>query len=149
MKKKARPEQKGFTLIELLVAMSIALILMGIALVSYQGARKAARDGRRKTDLEQIRSALEMYRADYGAYKVANLISGDDLRSPDSSILYIKLPADPMPGLQYRYKSVSPGTNYSLCAALEKGGGATINCTGATDCDAARNTVCNYEVTNP
>jgi len=63
-----KEKKKGFTLIELLVAMTVASVLMGLALVSYQGARKSARDGKRKADLEQIRSALEMYRADKGEY---------------------------------------------------------------------------------
>lgn len=61
-------KKKGFTLIELLVAMTIVAVLMGLALVSFQGAKKTARDGKRKTDLEQLRSALEMYRADNGHY---------------------------------------------------------------------------------
>ena len=61
-------KQKGFTLIELLVAMTVAAVLMGLALVSYQSARKSARDAKRKSDLEQIRSALEMYRSDNGKY---------------------------------------------------------------------------------
>lgn len=61
-------KEKGFTLIELLVVMTIIAILAGLALVSYQGARKTARDGKRKADMETIRSALEMYRADNGEY---------------------------------------------------------------------------------
>lgn len=60
--------KRGFTLVELLVVIVIIGVLAGLALVSLQGARKLARDGKRKADLEQIRSALEMYRADNGQY---------------------------------------------------------------------------------
>jgi len=61
-------KKTGFTLIELLVSLTIMAIIMGLALVAFQGSRKTARDARRKTDLEEIRSALEMYRADKGQY---------------------------------------------------------------------------------
>lgn len=142
-----KKKKNGFTLIELLVAMSIALILMGIALVSYQGARKAARDGRRKVDLEQIRSALEMYRADLGNYPVPVGVpayySGIELVGTNG-ILYIKFPNDPLSGLQYCYRSTD-GKSYSLCAALEKSGAGASGC-AAGDCGDVN---CNYEVTNP
>jgi len=59
---------KGFTLVELLITMTVIGVLTSLALVSYQGSRKTARDAKRKADLEQIRSALEMYRTDNGAY---------------------------------------------------------------------------------
>jgi len=61
-------KRRGFTLIELMVVLTVIGVLMGLALVSHQGARKSARDGKRKADLEQIRSALEMYRADKEEY---------------------------------------------------------------------------------
>lgn len=52
---------RGFTLIELLVAISIVAILATIGLISYSGAQRSARDGKRKQDLQAIRSALELY----------------------------------------------------------------------------------------
>lgn len=139
-------KDRGFTLIELLVAMSIAMILMGIALVSYQGAREAARDGRRKTDLEQIRSALEMYRADCNQYPVAApaFYSGFTLTCAASGSTYITFPTDPLLATQkYCYKSAD-GKSYSLCAALEKSGSGAPGCT-SSDCGVD----CNYEVNNP
>ncbi len=66
MEKKKR--NKGFTLVELMVVMVIIGILAGLTLTAFVGSRKTARDGKRKADLEQIRSALEMYRADKGQY---------------------------------------------------------------------------------
>lgn len=58
----------GFTLIELLISVSIIAILISIAVVQYSSVNKRSRDGKRKADLEQIRTALEMYRADKGEY---------------------------------------------------------------------------------
>ncbi|MBI4067476.1 type II secretion system protein [Candidatus Gottesmanbacteria bacterium] len=61
----------GFTLIEILVAASIIALLSTIGFVSYQAAGRNARDAKRKADLEQIRSALELYKADNGTYPPA------------------------------------------------------------------------------
>ena len=58
----------GFTMIELLVAATILSILAAIGLVSFNSANVRARDGKRKADLEQARSALELYRSDVGYY---------------------------------------------------------------------------------
>ncbi len=52
---------KGFTLIELLVVIAIIGMLSGMVLVSMSGMREKARDARRKSDIAQIRKALELY----------------------------------------------------------------------------------------
>jgi prepilin-type N-terminal cleavage/methylation domain-containing protein len=59
---------KGFTLIELLVVISIIGLLSTVALTSLNGVRKKTRDARRLSDMEQIRTALEIYRNTYGYY---------------------------------------------------------------------------------
>lgn len=153
--KKVYPERsrRGFTLVELLVVMAIMGILAGIVAINYQGYMKSARDGRRKTDLEQIRSALEMFRADCGKYWTGTRFSGEQLLGtsgqgcPTDAVgnVYINLPADPLTTQKYYYISAS-GTSYSLCATLEKvTAPAPTNCPGTIDCGAT----CNYEVTNP
>ncbi len=60
--------KKGFTLIELLVVIAVIGILAGVVLASLNSARGKARDAKRKQDLTQLRSALEMYYNDYGSY---------------------------------------------------------------------------------
>lgn len=133
--------KRGFTLIELLVVVSLIGILMGILLVSYQGTRKSARDGRRKADLEQIRSALEMCRTDKGSYPVGTSISA--ITSFCSSYLP-SAPPDPLDPT-YIYKYSSDGVTYSLCAYLETGSGNA----GCGTCDAAGSVNCNHKVINP
>lgn len=81
------PSKKGFTLIEILVATTIIGIILSLSLVSLEGSKKASRDSQRKANLEQIRSALEMYKADKGYYPLQadpvwfNVIEGNDLVS--------------------------------------------------------------------
>ena len=65
-------KQKGFTLIELLVTIAIIAILSGIAIVSFSGQTAKARDARRKSDLENLRQAIEMYYEDNGKYPVSD-----------------------------------------------------------------------------
>lgn len=59
---------RGFTLIELLVVIAIIGILSGIVLVSLNSAKAKARDTTRKSDLNQIRTALMMYYNDHSTW---------------------------------------------------------------------------------
>ena len=128
----------GFTLIELLVTMTIIAMLLAISLISYQGARKSSRDGKRKADLEQIRSALEMYRTDVHRYPDA---LGTEIKTETQSYL-TTVPSDPLSDRKYSYAVTTNTNGYNLCAALEVGGGIVTNC-GSCTID------CNYKVTNP
>jgi len=60
--------KKGFTLIELLVVIAIIGLLSTIVMVSLNTARMKARDTKRKGELKQIATALEMYYDAYGRY---------------------------------------------------------------------------------
>ena len=58
--------KKGFTLIELLVVVAIIGLLASVVLASLNTARAKGRDAKRLADLEQIRSALQLYWTDNG-----------------------------------------------------------------------------------
>ena len=118
-------KQKGFTLIELLVAITIMGVLVAIALVSFQGARRSARDGKRKADLEQVRATLEMCYADDGFDPV---VSGQSFTCGTPPSVYGTIPADPS-GYEYYYNRISDD-EYALCAYLEGGGSAACGNTG-------------------
>lgn len=60
--------KKGFTLIELLIVIAIIGILASIIVVNLTTARGKARDARRKSDMDSIRNALEMYNNKNGRY---------------------------------------------------------------------------------
>lgn len=133
--------KKGFTFIEILVVATIIGLLTTIAAVTYQSANKKARDGKRKADLEQVRSALEMYRSDSatGVYPSGNF--GQMITTLQSSNYLTETPSDPK-GYSYFYSSGAGGKTYDLCAYLELGSGSC----GGNSCGSV---TCNYRVQNP
>jgi general secretion pathway protein G len=151
---------KGFSLIELLVVISIIGILIGLSAFGLQGARQSARDARRIADIEQIRSGLELYKADCGVYPTADQMNGPlnpqgDLIGDNSSTAclntntYISnIPQDPHPGRVYVYQRLTP-TTYEICAAMESRG-SNLACNGMNPgwCPNA-GMLCNYRVENP
>lgn len=145
--------KKGFTLIELLVVISIIGILMAISLFGLQGARESSRDARRKSDLELIRSGLEIYKSDCNVYPAASEVvkstalegTGNPSSCAVANIYISSVPADPLdPDRKYPY-SRPITTTYILCASLENPPSPAVAITGCGSCGTA----CNYKVTNP
>lgn len=127
----------GFSLVELLISIGVlAVLAAGIISLIGPGPRQGARDGKRKADLEAVRSALEIYRSDTGRYP------GPDWKSVlTAGGQYMNsIPVDPKTEGDYGYYASPSGctttgtrcTTYSLCADLERPGG-----------------VCNFVVNNP
>jgi type II secretory pathway pseudopilin PulG len=108
----------------------IIVVLATIGLTSYSSANRRSRDARRAADLEQLRSALEMYRADNNRYP------------PGASLVplvpnYINiLPRDPRTNVPYTYQAY---TNTAL----------TNTCSGAQVCIAYGLCSISYEATPP
>ena len=67
---KQRLRQRGFTMIELLVAISIIGILISVLVVSFDGARNSSRDKAMQAELKELQLAIELYRAQNGAFPV-------------------------------------------------------------------------------
>lgn len=150
--------KKGFTLIELLVVSSIIAILASVGIVSYQKATQISRDAKRKTDLEQIRQALETYRSENGTYPYSTVagieIDGNAIFAGYLAPAYMAaVPKDPKSdaasgATKYNFYKTGNINEYSLCAELEIDPGQTLNrCLGKL-CGTGAGT-CNYEVTNP
>lgn len=135
----------GFTLVEILVAATIIALLSTIGITGFQAVTRSGRDALRKADLEQVRSALEIYKSENNSYPVPTGSNPSGL-VPD----YLnKLPTDPK-SPTYRYYYTRTGNlSYELCTHLENGSTSS----DSTKCGDSGGTLCtgncNYEVTNP
>ena len=131
-----KQKSKGFTLIELLVVIAIIGILSTVATVSLVQARRRARDTKRISDIQQLRSALLIYsnqRATYpltnlGSYPVGPIVLGigtakcldtvDDGFHDEcdaASVIMQRVPSDPA-GYQY---SKTGDSSYNIVFTLE------------------------------
>ena len=122
-------KQAGFTLMELIVVMAILGLLATIGLASFRNSQLKSRDAKRKSDLEQVQRALEMYHNDYGQYPdssngqimvgLSTIAWGDEMK--DANTLYMKeLPKDPTGNPEYCYLfEAGPPAGYKLYAKLE------------------------------
>lgn len=126
---------------EILVVVSIIGILSTIGISGFSAISRGGRDALRKSDLEQLRSALEIYKSDNGQYPGATIACIADLTAS-----YINpYPQDPRkPSYKYCYKQTGSLT-YIVCAHLENGD-ASDNCGGTSNACTGN---CNYQVANP
>jgi len=114
-------KRKGFTLIELLVVIAIIGILATFVVASFTGAQRKGRDARRKSDLDAIKKALELYKTDTtGArYYPAGIGTGGQNGPLFTPIQYIKsVPVDPSIGTVYLYSVFPLGANCGGVSAI-------------------------------
>jgi prepilin-type N-terminal cleavage/methylation domain-containing protein len=110
--------KKGFTLVELLVVIAIIGVLSAVAVVSLGSIRSSGRDARRITDIDSIKSAMEIINSETGKYD----------------------PGCTAPSV------ISACTGGKLAAQLQ--GIANINDpTGTASCATACTSMCNYALT--
>ncbi len=150
-------KMKGFTLIELLVVISIIGILVALSLFGLEGTRRASRDAKRKTDLELVRSGLEIYKSDCGVYpNDSQIIWGDTLVGLPPPVAcsaantYIsQIPKDPTsPKRDYKYAKLS-ANKYVLCAFLEQTPTGLADPLLSNCPSCGTDGACNYLVKNP
>jgi len=125
----------AFTLIEILVVCTIIGILMAAGATAYSTMGKISRDARRKADLEQIRSALEMYRSN--DVNSSYPLTAAGLSALIAPVKYLETAiTDPKTNAPYQYDS--SGADYTLSTQLEIG---NPTCTGS-GCSLATNCYC-------
>jgi general secretion pathway protein G len=115
----------GFTLIELLVAIAIVGVMAAslFAVLNPSTQFYKANDARRKGDLKQIQTALDLYYQDNGMYPASSNNKILNISWGAAWTPYIgKLPKDPKSSKNYAYYLVPGGQSYYLYASLDRGG---------------------------
>lgn len=137
--------RSAFTLIELLVVIAIIGALSALALPNFMAAREKARDGTRKSDLREIKTALELYKQDQSDNTYPSALptnglcwsaTGSGSSCPDSAVYMKQVPSDPNRQVSgdaspYWYEASSNASSYTLCTCLENPAdpkGAAGNC---------------------
>lgn len=165
---------KGFTLIELLLVVAILGILSVISFSSFMGTIARGRDTQRKSDLAQIKKALESFNNDFGVYPDSqtgsilgcmNSSSGAFVKCPASNGGFryyvrsqevnnlLKFPSDPDASRVYYYTFDSSTSTFALYAALENLNDKDVKNVATSpsgadwgvDCGSVN---CNYKITN-
>lgn len=127
--------KKGFTLIELLVVIAVISILSALLMPNFMAVRERARDTQRKSDLKQLKTALELYKQNQSDSSFPSALpaggecwssTGSGSPCPDSVIYMKEVPSDPnrkdgSGNPEDYYYTQSTGT-YSICTCLENGG---------------------------
>jgi len=143
--------QRGFTLIEVLIVVSLLSILATFSISNYSQIQKQGRDSKRKTDLAQVKAALELYYSVNNSYPSAAGTFGLPWGSIffDAQGTYMKqLPTDPLgsSGTSYCYVPIGVlPASYYLYAKLESRTDKDLVSPSVAGCGV---TIYNYLVTN-
>ena len=143
-------KSKGFTLVEIIVVVGILGILITglISLINPSLQIQKSRDARRKSDIRQIQSALELYRADCGFYPDDSsfaLLPTLSSSCTGSPVVYMQsVPKDPN-GTNYYYDRTSTQT-YRLRKCIENANDVGEGVINDASCPPSNKA---YEVLNP
>lgn len=124
--------KKGFTLVELLVVIAIIGVLAAAVLVSLAGTRPKARNAARKSDLQNVSRALQLF-ADASEDKLIG--DATPLSVPDK-LSYDLLGNGTAPDITPTYIQSLPTEPSS---AINLYGYATFQMDGSTECGAGVN----------
>lgn len=131
---------KGFTLIELLVVVAIIGLLASVVFVSFAGVREDARDARRRADIVQLKTAMELCNADTtcggaaGQYVVYASYTLADAGGIPTYIAAGNFPSDPSTGGDYAWTdNTLANTTFCVSADLETNGFVVADEAGVRD----------------
>lgn len=131
-------KKTGFTIVELLIVVSIVLVLVGVAVLTFSpaGFIKRGRDEQRISDLALLERVINEYKLDTGTYPDSpntlrtstSLPAGnsgpaenaaDGWIDADFSVYNTRLPTDPINDANYYYSYQTTGYSYELSTPLE------------------------------
>lgn len=132
-----RRGKQGFTLVELLVVIAIIGVLATLVLLQLGTARARARDTKRIADINQIRSAIELFFEDQGGtYPTGDMYNSITDATPglaDSQYI-TRMPLDPLTDEKYKYCVSASGRSFTVYALLEQRAVGALN--GDVDIDS-------------
>lgn len=123
----------GFTLLELLVVIAIIAVIVAFAVANFVGARQRARDIRKKSELQEIKSALRLYYNDFNNYPgpittVTNTFNGCGGATPPvgacngsftaGTTVYMKL-LPQTTDYTWSYRQMASGDDFCLWTTLD------------------------------
>jgi prepilin-type N-terminal cleavage/methylation domain-containing protein len=161
--RKSLKDFRGFTLVELLVVIAIIGILATLLLLQLGVARAKARDAKRIADVNQVRTAIELYYDDNGGnYPSADLYSGATNVAMIKYMSAGKLPVDPLDALvKYQYAwnvSGNKTLQFQIWSNLEQNNASAFSAdtdidstlwTGGNKIDGSKETCTDATTTGP
>jgi len=135
--------QKGFSLVELLVVIAIIGILVTIVIIAIDPLRliQDSQDARRRTDLQAIRTSMQIYFNEERSYIDATdfaAVSGACWGIPDCSgtntVVMKQVPKDPK-GTDYLYAATPGGCTTAADDCIDYIAGAVLDNPSGGDAD--------------
>ena len=121
-------DETGWTLIEMLVVLSLIMILTSVAMTQYRNSVQTAREGALRSNLFQMRDAIDQYYADKNKYpeSLETLVSDHYLRAiPKDPFTqatdWQTVPADAEPGSTSAVAGIYNVKSNSQDAAIDGG----------------------------
>lgn len=119
-------KRAGFTFIEVIVTVAIISLITTLALISYSNVRIKSRDAARVSSINQLMTALQLYKYDTKSYPTA-VVAGQPLRA--GQITYIgTIPTNPQPRTDggcadrdFHYAATNDGYMITMCLAEDTG----------------------------
>lgn len=149
-------KKEGFTLVELLIVIGVIGILTALALPNFFAVRERARDSKRKSDLNQMQKAIELYKSDQSPlqqYPATAVLAtcGSTWSNATTAVVYMKkVPCDPSDDTTpYTYtRNAADTLQYTIVACLENQSDsdkdAVDTCTTGTNANKV-----SYTITEP
>ena len=80
-------KRTGFTLVEILIVVVILGILAAIVIPQFTDAASDARNSSVQSDLQTLRSAVELYKVQHGDTLPSQTINSSGVKTPDTSVV--------------------------------------------------------------